>query len=179
MRITGGQLRGRVLPGRVAPGVRPTSSRVREALFAVLGQDLTGVRVLDVFGGTGLMTFEALSRGAEGSVVVEKSRRNVNAIRASAEALGLTPRVHVVAGASPRAIPSDGRFDLVFMDPPYGLDPKPHLDAIADRVTWRAVVELPADVEAPDVRGLDVLQVRAYGGTRLAIYVRSDSGEGR
>ena len=64
MRITGGSLRGRVVPGKVRPGVRPTSSRVREALFSMVGQDLEGVRVLDAFGGSGLLSFEAYSRGA-------------------------------------------------------------------------------------------------------------------
>ena len=177
MRITGGRLRGRVLAGRVGAGVRPTSSRVREALFAVLGQDLSGVRVLDIFAGTGLLSFEALSRGAESAVLVEKSRKNAAGIRASAKALGVAVDVRV--GPSPGAVPSTGEFDLVLMDPPYGEDPAPHLAAVAPLVAWRCVCELPDRVEAPEVEGLSLIQVRAYGGTRLAIYERSASGEGR
>ncbi|MCE7957512.1 MAG: 16S rRNA (guanine(966)-N(2))-methyltransferase RsmD, partial [Acidobacteria bacterium ACB2] len=71
LRITGGHLRGRVLEG-VPAGVRPTASRVREALFSMVGQDLRGWSVLDAFGGTGLLALEAVSRGAAPVVVVER-----------------------------------------------------------------------------------------------------------
>lgn len=175
MRITGGRLRGRVLSGRVPAGVRPTGSRVREALFAVLGQDLSGLEVLDVFAGTGLLSFESVSRGADRAVLIERSRKNAAGIRASAKQLGVEDRIEVVVGSSPGAVPRAGRFDLVLMDPPYGEDPFPHLLAVAPVAGWRVVAELPDRVDAPLVPGLELLQVRAYGGTRLALYtVRSD-----
>ena len=89
LRITGGTLRGRVLPSKLGPGVRPTTSRVREALFSMVGQDLSGWTVLDAFGGSGLLAFESVSRGADRVTVVERNGRAAAAIRAAAGALGV------------------------------------------------------------------------------------------
>ena len=99
---------------------RPTSERVREALGSALhARDLIeGRRVLDLFAGTGAMAFELLSRGAREAVLVESDRRAVQALRASAEALGLDDRVVVVRGDGFQRLP-EGVFDLVFLDPPY------------------------------------------------------------
>ena len=88
IRIIGGRWRRRKLPVPVAPGVRPTPDRVRETLFNWLGQDLTGRVCLDLFAGSGALGFEALSRGAEKVVAVERERRTVDALRQVTLSLG-------------------------------------------------------------------------------------------
>ena len=87
MKLTGGQARGRSLRGRLPDGVRPTSARVREAVFSMLGQDLDGLAFLDAFGGSGLMGLEAWSRGAQ-VVVYERQRATARWIQRQGEALG-------------------------------------------------------------------------------------------
>ena len=94
VRVVGGELRSRRL-ARPPEGVRPTSDRVRESLFGRLG-DLRGCRVLDLFAGTGALAIEALSRGAEMAVLVDRSSRSLNALRENLESLGLTTRAQVI-----------------------------------------------------------------------------------
>ena len=123
MRIIGGSLRGRDL-GTVPAGVRPTADRVRESIFASLG-DLMGLRVLDLFAGTGAMGLEAYSRGAGEVVFVERSRPVLQSLRQRLERLGLAgeSRIRVIPGEAARALRRLAReeacFDLVFVDPPY------------------------------------------------------------
>ena len=124
LRIIGGSLRGRSL-GSVPDGVRPTSDRVRESLFAVLG-DLTGRHVLDLFAGTGALGLEAYSRGAERVVFVERSSRVARALRKRLAALSLDDEsgIELVNGEATRVLRrlesrAERGFDLVFLDPPY------------------------------------------------------------
>src|ERR1700722_18144498 len=126
MRITGGTLRSRQLQAPRGASTRPTSDRVREALFGILGSAgaLAGARVLDLYAGTGALTFEAISRGATRATVVESSREALVALRANVASLGLQAHVRVVAGsvhASLARIGRDGPFDLVLADPPWAL----------------------------------------------------------
>ena len=97
-------MRGRVLKGKVGPGVRPTASRVREALFSILGQDLGGRDFLDGFGGSGLITFEAISRGAT-VTTVERNRTIASGIQASAAQLSVEIDLRIGQGSDggPRA----------------------------------------------------------------------------
>ncbi len=169
MRITGGDLRSRVVPGRIPPGVRPTSSKVREALFNMLGQDLTGFSVLDVFGGSGLMSFEALSRGAERATLVEKNAKTAAFVRRAARSLGLADRLEIRVGAAPVAI-GEGSWDLVLLDPPYGESVAAVLASLEGRVRWRLVLEHRRDEESPGAGGLELLERRVYGRTGLSIY---------
>lgn len=97
MRVTGGQLAGRRLRGPPARGVRPTSDRVREALFASLGS-LEDVAVLDLYAGTGALGIEALSRGAARAVFVERSALALDVLRANLRSLGLESVARVVRG---------------------------------------------------------------------------------
>ena len=123
MRVVGGRLGGRRL--RPVPGrdTRPTSDRVREALFAVLGGRVEGARVLDLFAGAGGVGLEALSRGAAHATFVESDARAVAALRDNVEALGVGGLVRVRRADVLRelaALYRDGeRFDVVFLDPPY------------------------------------------------------------
>jgi len=123
IRIIGGQWKRSKLPVPDAPGLRPTSDRVRETLFNWLGQTLSGWRVLDAFAGSGALGFEAASRDAAEVVLVERDAKLAAGLRASAQRLKATTiRVH--AGDSlawmrtaPRAC-----FELILLDPPFAAD---------------------------------------------------------
>ncbi|MCB9745930.1 MAG: RsmD family RNA methyltransferase [Alphaproteobacteria bacterium] len=170
MKITGGQLKGRSVPGRVAPGVRPTSSRVREALFSMLGQDLEGLHVLDAYAGSGLLSFEALSRGAAHATLIEARGGTARGLKEAARGLGLQDRVSVRVGRSPEAWPADSRFGLIFLDPPYADDPEPVLRAAAAVCAGRIVLETSATRAVAAPEGLTLARERRYGDTRLRIY---------
>lgn len=171
MRITSGTHRSRVLKGKLPDGVRPSSSRVREALFSRLGQDLTGRSVLDVFGGSGLLTFEALSRGATRAVVCESDRAAQRFIRENAQALGFGDRFSLRSGRVPGALPR-GTFDIVLADPPYDKDLEKLLKPLAERVGGDLVLEQRKDVEPPEFPGLSFQDSRNYGNTTLMFYRR-------
>ncbi|HEX2031233.1 MAG TPA: 16S rRNA (guanine(966)-N(2))-methyltransferase RsmD [Actinomycetota bacterium] len=122
MRIIAGSARGTRL-GPVPAGTRPLSDRAREGLFSHLGATVAGARCLDLFGGTGAVGIEALSRGAETCVFVEKSPRAVRTIRDNLSKTGLSERSEVVRRDVGRYLEGDrdDRFDIVFADPPYRL----------------------------------------------------------
>ncbi|MEZ4240260.1 MAG: RsmD family RNA methyltransferase [Myxococcota bacterium] len=167
-RLTGGAHRGRVLPCAVAPGVRPSAARVREALFSIVGQDLGGERFLDAFGGSGLVALEAWSRGAS-VVVVERDRRAAAAIRANAAALGAD--VDLRAGDVLALAADLGAFDVVFADPPYRDPAAPVIAALAPLVRGVLVLEVADATPTPaPPPGMALDRRRAYGDTALAVY---------
>ena len=137
VRIIGGRHRGRRIAVPDAPGLRPTPDRVRETLFNWLGQDLTGRTTLDLYAGTGVLTLEAQSRGAELSVAVDRNPALVRGIARAAAAMGVeTIEVHV-GDAQRHLVHEARRFDVVFLDPPFADDP------------WRALfAALPARLAA-------------------------------
>ncbi len=121
VRILGGQWKRTPLPVPVSAGLRPTPSRVRETLFNWLGQDLSGWRVLDAFAGSGALGLEAASRGAESLVLLERDTALVRNLRAVQQRLK-AEAVQVVQGDAlswMRQAAQAGRFDLVFLDPPF------------------------------------------------------------
>lgn len=120
IRITGGEWRSRLLKVTDAPGLRPTPDRVRETLFNWLGQDLGGLSCLDLFAGSGVLGFEAASRGAQHVALVEQSRHAFNMLKKNADAFAC-PRISLFCCDALEFVPPAGRrFDLVFLDPPYG-----------------------------------------------------------
>ncbi|RTL41219.1 MAG: 16S rRNA (guanine(966)-N(2))-methyltransferase RsmD [Burkholderiales bacterium] len=123
VRIIGGQWRRSKLPVPDAPGLRPTSDRIRETLFNWLGQTLTGWRVLDAFAGSGALGFEAASRDAAQVVLVERDAKLAAGLRSSAQRLKATTLVVHAADALAwmRAQPPGG-YDLVLLDPPFAAD---------------------------------------------------------
>ncbi len=127
VRIIGGRFKRTPLPVLSWPGLRPTSSRVRETLFNWLGQDLAGWRVLDAFAGSGALGLEAASRGASDVVMLEREARLVKHLQAVVQRLKANG-VEVIAADAlvwmPRCASQcpDGRFDLVFLDPPFDGD---------------------------------------------------------
>ena len=167
-RISGGQAKGRILQGPLASGVRPTSSRVREALFSMVGQDLSETRFLDAFGGSGLMGLEAWSRGAD--VVVVEQRRNV-AAELKVRGQQVDASWQVVVGDVCKCVQRLGAFDGIFMDPPYALDPMPLLERLAPYAKAWLVLETQADTQVPAAASeLSLDTQRNYGSTTLSIY---------
>ena len=121
MRVVAGRHGGRRLVAPAGDATRPTSDRVREALFSVLGASVQGARVLDLYAGSGALGIEALSRGAASAVFVDRAQPAIAAIRANLRALGIEAEVRrmqartALRTASARA----EAYDLVFLDPPY------------------------------------------------------------
>jgi 16S rRNA (guanine966-N2)-methyltransferase len=123
LRIVAGIWRSRVLEIADAPGLRPTSERIRETLFNWLAPSLAGARCLDLYAGTGALGLEALSRGAASAVFVEKSPNAVTALRSNVELLEATgATVQATDARHYLQTPDAGPFDLVFLDPPFADD---------------------------------------------------------
>ena len=174
LRVTGGRLGGRKLRSPKT-GVRPTADRVRESLFGRLG-DLDGVRVLDLFAGSGALGIEALSRGAESLVSVERSRSVREVLRANLEALELTDCSRLLGGDAIAAIGRLARagecFDLVLLDPPYAADAAvPALEAVVRGGLLAkhgvVVLERSRSHSLPEVTGLVPVDERRYGDTMI------------
>lgn len=187
MRVIAGRLGGRRLEapqGRAT--TRPTSDRVREALFSMLG-DLEGSVALDLFAGTGALGIEALSRGAERVVFVERDRAAIQALRANLSSLELAaPEAEVRVGdalASLRTARGAGEtYDLVFVDPPYGQTREigAELSVLLPALLAsdaRVVVE--SDRRTPAELPMEVVQHRRYGDTTITIHhhLTEDSDE--
>jgi 16S rRNA (guanine(966)-N(2))-methyltransferase RsmD len=126
MRIIAGQYRSRVLGAPAGMATRPTSDRLRETLFNVLAPRIAGARFLDLYGGSGAVGIEALSRGAAHVVFVERALAALKALRANLERLGIIGGFEIYAGsvagflrAASEAGPKRERYDIVFLDPPY------------------------------------------------------------
>lgn len=189
MRIVAGMWRGRRL---VAPGgqaTRPTSDRVREAMFDALVSrvgSLDGVAVLDVFAGTGALGLEALSRGAERAVFVESARPALAALRRNIQALGAGDAAVVVEGdvrshALDRAL-VHGPFALLLLDPPYRIDesiPVSVVERASGALAEDAVVvrEHLSTAEPPAPTGWTRARTYRHGDTAVSVFVRSEGGE--
>lgn len=177
MRVIAGRYGGRRLTAPKGRTTRPTSDRVREALFAMLG-DVEGASVLDLFAGTGALGIEALSRGADRAVFVEPDRAAIVALQSNLAALGLAGeeaqlRREHADDALQRARQRKETYDLVLIDPPYGqaLQLGPRLSAALGGVLApRARVVLESDRRTPLDLGLALEKERRYGDTTIAIH---------
>jgi 16S rRNA (guanine966-N2)-methyltransferase len=178
MRVIAGELKGRRLVAPRGWTVRPTSDRVREAIFSALG-DVAGARVLDLYCGTGALAIEALSRGASAAVLVDRDTRPA---LGNVELLDLRDRAELVRADVPRWLAGragsadDPGFDLVFVDAPYRLADRvgKELDRHLPRVLvedGRAVLESSAR-RPLRIDSMEELRRRRYGGTEVAIYGR-------
>jgi 16S rRNA (guanine966-N2)-methyltransferase len=202
MRITGGKHRSRSLKAPRGDATRPTSDRVREALFGILDArgGLVGLRILDAYAGTGALGLEALSRGAAHATFVERGREALDALRANVEALGVKSETTVVAAPVERAsrLLEPRSIDVLFADPPYALVTSGvalrALEQLVARGVLRpdacVVLEHPEEREVrpegrdggdeahgPEIRGLARIDTRRYGDTCLSFYVPSPSHE--
>jgi 16S rRNA (guanine966-N2)-methyltransferase len=177
MRVIGGRSRGRRLPAKLPPSVRPTSDRVREAIFDILGSQggVEGLAVVDLFCGSGALGVEALSRGAASSTFVDLDPDALAAVRRNLDSVGLSDEpATLVRAALPGWLETAaaGTFDLALCDPPYDFeDWAPLLGALrADAVVMESAA--PIALEGPWV----VARERRYGGTLVTVAHRSGDG---
>ena len=183
MRITAGKFKARTL---IAPGdasVRPTSDKVRQAIFNILEHKdfgfpfvLEGARVIDLFAGTGAMGLEAVSQGARYCLFVDDSAASRALIRQNVEAFGLTGATKIWRRDASALGPLDtlSPFDLAFLDPPYRKDLlNPALVGLRDGGWLNApaliVAEMAEDDDLPSTDGYEMLDDRIYGDTRVVI----------
>ena len=146
MRVIGGKYRSRLIRVPSRPGLRPTPDRVRETLFNWLGQDLTGLACLDLFAGSGALGFEAASRGAARVVMGERDRAALAVLERSRAALGAAQVVIVGGDAEAFLARERGRFDVVFLDPPFRQNAVPAiLERVGSRLEPGARVYVEAD----------------------------------
>lgn len=159
-----------------AGGVRPTSDKVKQALFNILGEKVAGASFLDLFAGAGGIGIEALSRGAGRVVFVDDSRRSLEVIKENIVQTGFGDRAEVVASRAEaylRRTPE--RFDVLFLDPPYAEELKPLLELISGAGILRPDAIVLAEhfrkQPSPETAGRLVLYREArYGDTVLAFY---------
>lgn len=176
MRVVAGELRGRKLRTPPDDRARPTTDRVREALFNALGSldALAGEQVLDLFAGTGALGIEAISRGAAHVSFVEQDRRMAGVLGDNLSDLGIEDRATVHVGDALRWLadrPADERFGLVLLDPPYAFDGWTSLlEALPAPL---AVIESDRLPDLPPAWG--VVRQKRYGGTIVAIVERASS----
>lgn len=176
LRIIAGELKGRVLRTPDWDGLRPTSDRLRETLFNMLGPSVAGTRVLDVCAGTGAIALEALSRGAQSATCLEHDGRAAALIAANAAACGVSNRCIIVRGAVPEAVSRQhlgAPFDLVVLDPPYDAPWLAAAVAAAGTVVTpdgQVVLEHAARVAPPEVPGLVLARTRRAGDSALSFY---------
>ncbi len=177
MRVVAGRFGGRRLQAPRGRDTRPTSDRVREALFAMLGP-LEGARVLDLFAGSGALGIEALSRGAAAATLVERDARAIAVIRANLQALELAADearvVHAPAHAALRDASARGdAYDLVLLDPPYRDAPalgRELSQALPAVLAPDARVVAESDRRSPLALELPVVRERRYGDTLIRIH---------
>lgn len=177
MRVIAGRFGGRRLTAPSGLDTRPTSDRVREALFSILGP-LHDLRVLDLFAGTGALGIEALSRGAAHVTFVERDRQALTALRSNLTGIGAEPDEHaVVARDALRhlrdAAAGGDAYDLVLLDPPYRDADRlgPVLDAgMRPLLPEGARVVTESDRRQPLVLDLQLSDERRYGDTLIRIY---------
>jgi 16S rRNA (guanine966-N2)-methyltransferase len=179
MRIIAGEWRGRKLDTPAGRQTRPTADRTRETLFSMLASRLgtfEGLRVADLYAGSGALGLEALSRGAAEAVFVENDRAALKAIEANAATLKATPKVTLRA-QSAAALPASAPFDLVLADPPYSPGSGTNVVAEVDRRDWLAAgawmaveTDRKERVDAPE--GWTIEAEREVGRARLTLLRR-------
>jgi len=175
MRVVAGRYGGRRLVAPPGSATRPTSDRVREALFSVLGDAVHDARVLDLYAGSGALGIEALSRGAASAVFVDRSPRAIAAIRANLEALEIGAEVRrMEARAALRtALARADAYDLVFLDPPYrraaGLG-RELSEALPAVLAPGARIVSESDRRGPLALAFPLVDERRYGDTVIRIH---------
>lgn len=180
MRVIAGELKGQRLVAPRGWKVRPTSDRVREAIFSALGERVVDARVLDLYCGTGALAIEALSRGAATAVLVDRDTRPA---LGNVRRLGLEERAELVGADVSRwlgqvsSAPAAGKFDLVFVDAPYRLadrvaqDLNTHLPQLLAE-GGRAVIESGAR-RPLRIESLEPLRERRYGAADVTVYAEA------
>jgi len=178
MRIIAGTAGGRRITAPQGDATRPTSEQIRGAVFNILGAEVQGASVLDLFGGTGALGLEAMSRGAEHCVITDSSRQAFDAIRKNAEAVlgkDFSETCTLLKGDFRQSLKklAGRKFSLVFLDPPYALENayRDSLSALTqgDMLEEDCVIVLERDAKraVPLPEGLESHDLRTYGDTAV------------
>lgn len=183
MRIIAGRFKGRVFPSCGSSHVRPTSDRVREAIFSALGDRVENARVLDLFAGTGIFGLEALSRHASSVTFVDRDRALTERVKEAARTLGVLEDVTILRSDVLRALHElerdEHRFDIVFLDPPYDSDwilrllTSPALLRVLAPDGTIVVERSVRGVEIGPTEGLRKSLEKKYGETRVEFFEHS------
>lgn len=176
MRVISGVAKGKRLKAPRGRATRPMTDRAREGIFSAIAVVLPGADVLDLYAGTGSLGLEALSRGSASVVFVERDRTALQALRVNVESVGLGGRV-VGSEVDRFLVGQPQRFDLVFVDPPYGHSAaavEATLRSVAPliRIGGTAVLHRPVGEPRPEVAGLEAAGRYRYGTARIWRYLR-------
>ncbi|MBT9132212.1 MAG: Ribosomal RNA small subunit methyltransferase D [Firmicutes bacterium] len=185
MRVISGEAKGRKLFS--PPGARPTAGKIRESFFNILGKEVFSAKVLDLFAGTGALGIEALSRGAKKAVFVDNNHLSERAVRRNIANLSFGNRAAIYQLGVDKALKLFSRkgykFDIIFMDPPYGSDlaTKTLMEISRSNTLSNGgvvVVEhYRKDVLPEAVRELKMKRKAAYGDTAVSFYARWEEGK--
>ncbi|NBD22513.1 16S rRNA (guanine(966)-N(2))-methyltransferase RsmD [Paenibacillus glycinis] len=180
MRVIAGTAKGRSLKAVPGKNTRPTTDKVKEAIFSMIGPYFDGGLALDLFAGTGGLGIEALSRGADSAVFVDLEGASIEVIKQNVQAAGLSERAEIYRTDAARAVKAlakrDLRFALVFLDPPYRMKDMDELMAgLAERGLLEEaatiVVEHDAEHRYPEsISGYRQIKHTHYGDTAVTIY---------
>ena len=180
MRIIAGEARGRRIEAPEGRNTRPTLDRVRENLFNMLQGEMDGSAVLDLFAGSGALSFEALSRGAEHACLVDHDRKASAVQRKNADTLGYRDRTTIITADWRKAlkeIESSGqRFDIVFLDPPYAMVDLADVFGGLERVLAEdalVILEHEAGKHPETGSGYECVKQRSWGFCGVSVYRRS------
>ena len=179
MRIIAGEAKGRKLFSPAGIGLRPTSDKVREALFNILAFQIAGTSFLDLYAGSGAVGIEAMSRGAQKVVFVEKDRAHITLLKKNLSLFQNHHDVEIFEGTALHFLKiNKNQFDIIFIDPPYAEGAEEILQTVGgcDIIPPRgiAIIEHFHKTNLPDtVGGLSLLKRYRYGGTTLTSYVKN------
>jgi 16S rRNA (guanine(966)-N(2))-methyltransferase RsmD len=174
--ITGGEARGRRIASPEGMSVRPTASKIRQAIFNILGARVAGAHFLDIFAGSGLMGIEALSRGAELLVAIDENRKLTRAIEKNLVKLGY--QATVIGGEFRQVLPKlqPASFDIIFADPPYK---SPFVGSLLQSLDRRNLLKPDGLLAIEHAKGLKfpeglenfrLLETRTYGHTGVSFF---------
>lgn len=181
MRIISGSRRGHKLLEFTGQDVRPTTDRVKESVFNIIQSFIPDARVLDMFAGSGALSFEALSRGAQNAVCIDTDKRSVDIIRKNAEALRFEERCEILNMSCMDYVSRcNSEFDVIFLDPPYNKGfIEPALKAIVEKklLSDDGVIMLESDNTDfyGGIDGLTIYRQRKYGRTFITVYKKDES----
>ena len=178
MRIIAGERRGRKLAEFAGDDVRPTTDRVKESVFNIIRMFIPSASVLDLFAGSGALSFEALSRGAKSACCVDIDPRSAGIVKKNAELTGYTDRCDVqICSCFDFLEKTDKRFDIIFLDPPYN---KGYIEPVLGKIREKNVLNdggvVVLESDGTDFHGgadgFSIYRQRRYGRTYISVYIQ-------
>lgn len=180
MRVVAGEAKGRPLKAVPGSGTRPTTDKVKEAIFSMIGPFFDGGTTLDLFAGTGGLAIEALSRGMEHAILVDADAKSIEVVRSNLKATGFERKAEVYRNDAQRALKAlskrETKLDLIFLDPPYRMKNGDELMQQMEETGLLGsgavvVLEYESSYEYPETVGSFSLRRKAvYGETAVSIY---------